>query len=178
VPYTWLTEDPEARLVITPAYAAICRTFPDIPEDARQDVAAQLAKSLYYSSLRHTPLALRAVREWGGSGMEMKALEYLARVGFPEDHPVPAPARGSLRKTPREVRALWKPCKEAVDETFHELPKEVHQTLCLNLSWHYHLQAMHRKPWYRDMVRGMYYVAAMLAGWLHEDALVQVVQGV
>jgi hypothetical protein len=177
VPYTWLTEDPEARLVITPSYAAICRTFPDIPEDARREVATQLAHALYYSSLRHTPLALRAVREWGGNGMEMKALEYLARVGFPEDHPVPAMARGSLRSTPREVRALWKPCKEAVDETFHELPKELSQQLSLNLSWHFHLQGMHRKPWYRDMVQGMYYLMGTLSACFPLETVYTLVQG-
>ena len=158
MPYQFLApSDPYISINYAAAYQTICRHFAGLPSIEARVCTEVLAECFTEASLRHTPLALQAVREWGGPQAEMDAMEYLASVGFPKEHPLPAEwTEESRRRTPREVRALWGMSIEALRETFPDLSVEQLKGAAVTLSWAAHTIAMERHPCYGDMIRALY----------------------
>ena len=158
MPYQFLApSDPYISINYAAAYETVCRHFKQLPSIEARVCTEVLAECFTEASLRRSPLALWAVREWGGHQAEMDAMEYLASVGFPKEHPLPSEYRpGSRRRTPREVRALWGMSVEALRETFPDLAEPQLEEAALTLSWAAHTIAMGRHSCYRDMVSSLY----------------------
>ena len=159
MPYQFLApSDPYISINYAAAYQTVCRHFADLPSIEARVCTEVLAECFTEASLRHTPLALWAVREWGGPQAELDAMEYLASVGFPKEHPLPdEPAEESQRRTPREVRALWAMSIEALRETFPDVEVEQLKEAALTLSWAAHSIGMERHSCYRDMIQTLYF---------------------
>jgi len=104
-----------------------------------EDASKYLSLALHKSMLRNHPLALKAVERRWGVEATARALDYLSVVGFPEGPlKIPRYELSDQRRTPPEIRALWKPCVEAVDEVLTGLSEASRKALTLHLSWGVH----------------------------------------
>lgn len=113
-----------------------------------EDASVMMATALYVTILETDPDGLKMARELGGEEGEMRALEFLAGKGFPEELPRIPRNQSERRKTPEEVRALWPICSAAVDKVFLGLPNSTRKDLTLNMSWALHRMALQRFPSY------------------------------
>lgn len=152
-------EAPELAGAIETARMALVRT--QLAFGLEEDLASaakSLGTRLYLAALRYDPDQLRNIEDVYGPDAFVRAFEYLSDhpAGFPtEPIKVPRQKPKDNRKTPPEVRALWRICSSAVGETFAGLLPEVEKKLNLNLSWVTHTALMQRFPRYRGKVEEM-----------------------
>jgi hypothetical protein len=147
---------PEIYSAVEVARAALYRTSLtfNITQDM-DDAAKVLGLALYKSYLRHIPFALESVARHGPEALE-RAVAYREFAGMVDDpfkpRMVRMPPGIEQRKTPPEIRRLWKCCEAPVEETFLGLSPNTKKALTLNLSWGLHKAMYLVNPAYREII--------------------------
>lgn len=141
-----------ARIALVRAELAFSTDL-DLDEASRS-----LGLATYLAVLRFVPEAPDRILAMYGDEAWARTQRYLDKhpAGRPtEPLTIPRHRAGDKRKTPPEVRALWKIAAAGVDEVFLGLLERVKINLTLNLSWALHNSSYQKYIQYRETVDEM-----------------------